>query len=222
MGEPTISQQSDDFTADFNQRVGNRIATVLGTEQSRLRSEEVPVVSVALGANLPNAPLLDRDGVQTWLYDALGPSTCALVFYRGGWCPYCSLTLAHYQRELLPRLRERGIGLVAISPQTPSASNDSIADGSLEFTVLTDPANFLVTALGILTEPSTAVRAAQTDLGFDIADSNADATGGIPYPTVLVVDAGRIVRFADVQMDYTRRTEVSDILAAVDAISDLG
>lgn len=222
MGEPTISQQSDDFTADFNQRVGNRIATVLGTEQSRLRSEEVPVVSVALGANLPNAPLLDRDGVQTWLYDALGPSTCALVFYRGGWCPYCSLTLAHYQRELLPRLRERGVGLVAISPQTPSASNDSIADGSLEFTVLTDPANFLVTALGILTEPSTAVRAAQTDLGFDIADSNADATGGIPYPTVLVVDAGRIVRFADVQMDYTRRTEVSDILAAVDAICDLG
>jgi peroxiredoxin len=220
MGEPTISQQSDDFTADFNQRVGNRIATVLGTEQSRLRSEEVPVVSVALGANLPNAPLLDRDGVQTWLYDALGPSTCALVFYRGGWCPYCSLTLAHYQRELLPRLRERGVGLVAISPQTPSASNDSIADRSLEFTVLTDPANFLVTALGILTEPSTAVRAAQTDLGFDIADSNADATGGIPYPTVLVVDAGRIVRFADVQMDYTRRTEVSDILAAVDAISD--
>ena len=95
MGEPTISQQSDDFTADFNQRVGNRIASVLGTEQSRLRSEEVPVVSVALGANLPNAPLLDRDGVQTWLYDALGPSTCALVFYRGGWCPYCSLTLAH-------------------------------------------------------------------------------------------------------------------------------
>ena len=222
MGEPTISQQSDDFTADFNQRVGTRIATVLGTEQSRLRSEEVPVVSVALGANLPNAPLLDRDGVQTWLYDALGPSTCALVFYRGGWCPYCSLTLAHYQRELLPRLRERGVGLVAISPQTPSASNDSIADGSLEFTVLTDPANFLVTALGILTEPSTAVRAAQTDLGFDIADSNADATGGIPYPTVLVVDAGRIVRFADVQMDYTRRTEVSDILAAIDAISDLG
>jgi len=222
MGEPTISQQSDDFTADFNQRVGNRIATVLGTEQSRLRSEEIPGVSVALGANLPNAPLLDPDGVQTWLYDALGPSTCALVFYRGAWCPYCSLTLSHYQRELLPRLRERGVGLVAISPQTPSASNDSIADGSLEFTVLTDPANFLVTALGILTEPSTAVRAAQTDLGFDIADSNADATGGIPYPTVLVVDAGRIVRFADVQMDYTRRTEVSDILAAVDAISDLG
>ena len=31
MGEPTISQQSDDFTSDFNQRVGNRIATVLGT-----------------------------------------------------------------------------------------------------------------------------------------------------------------------------------------------
>lgn len=221
MGGLTVGQQIDDFTADFNRRIGNRLATVLRTEQSRLRSERVPVVSVALGANLPNAPLLDRDGAQTWLYDELGPGTSALVFYRGAWCPYCNLTLAHYQRELLPRLRERGVGLVAVSPQTPSASNDSIANGSLEFTVLTDPANFLVTALGILTEPSSAVRAAQTDLGFDIADSNADATGGIPYPTVLVIDAARIVRFADVQMDYTRRTEVSDILAAVDAITTL-
>jgi peroxiredoxin len=218
MGGPTINQQSDDVTEDFNRRIGNRLATVFATEQGRLRSEGIPVVSVALGANLPNAPLLDRDGAQTWLYDALGPGTSALVFFRGAWCPYCNLTLAHYQKELLPRLHERGVGLVAVSPQTQSASNDSIADGSLEFTVLTDPANYLVTALGILTEPSAAVRAAQADLGFDIADSNADATGGIPYPTVLVIDAERIVRFADVQMDYTQRTEVSEILAAVDSI----
>ena len=32
------------------------------------------------------------------------------------------------------------------------------------------------------------------------------------------IDSDRIVRFADVQVDYTRRTEVADILAAVDAL----
>jgi hypothetical protein len=35
---------------------------------------------------------------------------------------------------------------------------------------------------------------------------------------VLVVDAERTIRFADVQTDYTRRTEVSETLAAVDAL----
>jgi hypothetical protein len=35
---------------------------------------------------------------------------------------------------------------------------------------------------------------------------------------VLVVGADRVVRFADVQVDYTRRTEVADILVAVSAL----
>jgi hypothetical protein len=35
---------------------------------------------------------------------------------------------------------------------------------------------------------------------------------------VLVVDKDRTVRFVDVQPDYTARTEVADILAALSAI----
>ena len=218
MGPPTISQEADDLTIDFNRQIGGRLAAVFATEQASLRAGGVPIVSVAPGANLPNAPLIDAEGLPAWLYDALGSDGAVVVFYRGAWCPHCNLALAHYQRELLPRLLERGLGLVAISPQTPTSSNLSIAEGALEFTVLSDPANSLATAIGILTEPTPEARYAHTELGFDPADSNADATGGVPFPTVLVVDSDRIVRFADVQVDYTRRTEVADILAAVDAL----
>ncbi|QNE47091.1 AhpC/TSA family protein [Glaciihabitans sp. INWT7] len=218
MSPATISQEADEFTVGFDRRIGDRLATVFATDRARSRSEGVPAVSVTLGANLPNAPLLDRDGLPASLYDALGSDSAVIVFYRGAWCPYCTLALAHYQRELLPPLLERGIGLVAISPQKASSSQLSIAKGALDFTVLSDPSNYLATALGILTEPSAPVRSAHFELGFDVADSNADATAGIPFPTVIVVDAGRIVRFADVQVDYTRRTEVSAILAAVDAL----
>ena len=218
MDPATISQEVDDFTTDFHRRIGERLAAVFSIEQEGLRASGVPIVSVGLGANLPNTPLLDAAGLPAWLYDALGNDGAVVVFYRGAWCPYCNLALAHYQKELLPRLLERGLGLVAISPQTPTSSNLSIAEGALEFSVLSDPANSLATALGILTEPSAEARYALTELGFDPADSNADATSGIPFPTVLVVDSDRIVRFADVQVDYTRRTEVADILAAVDAL----
>jgi len=37
-------------------------------------------------------------------------------------------------------------------------------------------------------------------------------------PTVLIVDSDRTVHFVDVQADYTRRTEVPDILAALDRL----
>ena len=218
MNPATISQEVHDFTIGFNRRIGERLAAVFATDQAALRAGGVPLASVALRANLPNAPLTDAVGLPAWLYDALGNDGAVIVFYRGAWCPYCNLALAHYQKELLPRLLERGLGLVAISPQTPTSSNLTIAQGALEFTVLSDPANSLATALGILTEPAAEARCALTKLGFDPADSNADATGGIPFPTVLVVDSDRTVRFADVQVDYTRRTEVADILAAVDAL----
>lgn len=40
----------------------------------------------------------------------------------------------------------------------------------------------------------------------------------MPFPTVPVVGSGGIVRFADVHLDYTTRTEVRALLAAVDAL----
>jgi hypothetical protein len=41
----------------------------------------------------------------------------------------------------------------------------------------------------------------------------------LPQPTVLVVDQDRAVRFVDVQPDYTVRTEVADIVPALDNLS---
>ena len=158
------------------------------------------------------------DGSPLQLSAALDGKPAVLVFYRGAWCPYCNITLKTYQRELLPELVQRGIGLVAISPQTPEGSEQAATNGELEFTVLSDPGNTLVRQLGIRTEPTSDARSAHTQLGFDVADSNADATGDIPFPTVLVIDADRVVRFADVHVDYTTRTEVADILAAVEGL----
>jgi peroxiredoxin len=107
---------------------------------------------------------------------------------------------------------------VAVSPQTPEGSAQAVAGGGLDFAVLSDPSNAFVRALGLVTEPTPEARAAHAQLGFDVADSNADGTGDIPFPTVIVVDADRRVTFADVHVDYTTRTEVPEILAAVDAL----
>ena len=51
-----------------------------------------------------------------------------------------------------------------------------------------------------------------------MADSNADDTARIPFPSVYVIDADGTIRFADVHVDYTTRTEADEILAAVDRL----
>ena len=214
----SISRQVDEFSVGFTGQIGDELASVFAEEQAALNASGVPKHAVAVGDTIRDASLLDHTGAPVTLFDSLGAGSAVLVFYRGAWCPFCNIALKTYQAELLPALRSRGVELVAISPQTPEGTDAAIANGSLEFTVLSDAGNQLVRSLGILTEPSAAARAAHTTLGFDVADSNFDATGDIPFPTVLVIDADRVVRFADVHVDYTTRTEVPEILAAVDAL----
>jgi hypothetical protein len=55
----------------------------------------------------------------------------------------------------------------------------------------------------------------QRALGLDITQGNAEGPADLPMPTVLVVDRDRVLRFADVQPDYTNRTEVPAILSAL-------
>ncbi len=213
----TIANQVSEFNVGFNAQVGERLADVFAREQADLIAGVTP--EVAVGTPAPDAQLIDASGAAVDLYDAIGDSPAVIVFYRGAWCPYCNITLKHYEQNLLPQLAERGVRLVAISPQTPDGSAAAIANGKLTFTVLSDPANKLANELGIVTAPNAEAREAHTLLGFDVADSNADATAGIPFPTVLVVDRARTISFADVHVDYTSRTEVENILAAVDALS---
>ncbi len=218
MSNQTIAEQVDVFNADFTQQIGPELTQVFSQEQLDLTAAGVPAGAVAVGDVLRDATLLVTDGSSTTLGAALQGKPAVLVFYRGAWCPYCNIALQTYQRDLLPKLRDEDVELIAISPQSPESSEQTVRNGGLAFTVLSDPANGFIRELGIITEPASAARDAHTKLGFDVADSNADHTGDIPFPTVLVVDAQRRVRFADVHVDYTSRTEVSTILAAVEAL----
>ena len=215
MSTPTIADQVGTFNDGFTAQIGPELSEVFAREQADLTAAGVPRNAVGEGDTVPEADLVRADGSTTTLSDALAATPAVLVFYRGAWCPYCNIALQTYQRDLLPALRDRGVELVAISPQTPEGSEQAVQNGGLEFTVLSDPSNALVRRLGIVTEPSGEARRAHTALGFDVADSNADATGDIPFPTVLVVDGDRVVRFADVHVDYTTRTEVATVLDAV-------
>jgi peroxiredoxin len=86
----------------------------------------------------------------------------------------------------------------------------------LAYPVLSDPGNQLARQLGILTAPSAETRAVQQQLGLDLAVVNADGTAELPMPSTLILDGGLRMRWLDVHPDYSTRSEVADILDALD------
>lgn len=191
------------------------VQAAFGAEQAGLRAAGDPQLD-AVGT-APDPELIDAHGRPTTLTAARGGRAAVVVFYRGSWCPYCNIALRTYQAQLLPQLRERGIELVAVSPQKPDGSLSTQETAELTFTVLSDPGNGFARTLGIVFAPADETRAAQRTLGLDLTAVNAEGSAELPMPTTLVLDAQGVVRWVDVHADYTTRSEVSDILAAVDA-----
>ena len=215
----TIAKQVSNLAETMAAQPPNEVMGAFAREQAVLAGEGMPEGVIEVGASLPDSELVDPHGVATTLYEALGDQVAVLVFYRGAWCPYCNIALNTYQAELVPELDRRGVALVAISPQAPDGTLSTQQKNDLTFTVLSDPGNQVAKAVGILTAPSDEARAAQLELGLDLTVVNADGTTGLPMPTTIVLDADHVVRWRDVHPDYTTRSELVQILAALDAVA---
>ena len=213
----TIAERVAAMTAARRDQPPNELMDIFAREQSELAARSVPDANVPVGSVLPDVDLVDAHGATTTLYAATRARPAVVVFYRGAWCPYCNITLSHYQARLHATLVERGIELIAISPQTPDGSLSMQEKNELAFTVLSDPGNMLARHLGILTAPSPEVRAAQLQLGLDLVSVNADSSTALPMPTTIILDGGHVLQWIDVHPDYTTRSEAEDIVAALDA-----
>jgi len=138
-----------------------------------------------------------------------------LIFFRFAGCPACNIALPYYQRQLWPKLQALGAHLVALSPQIPDRLLDIKQRHGLEFYVASDLGNDIGRTLGILYSFDEASRRAAVARGKTIGDVTGTGTWELPMPTVVVIDASRIVRFADVSPDWLVRTEADPIVQAV-------
>ena len=215
----SIAQQVGDMRATVAAQPENDALDVFEREQSALAALGEPEGVLRVGSTLPDVELIGPDGAPTTLGEAAGGRPAVVVFYRGAWCPYCNIALSNYQVLLLPALSDRAVRLIAVSPQGPDGSLTMQQKHDLAFAVLSDPGNVLAHVMGIVTAPSSEVRAAQLQLGLDLTAVNADSTTGLPWPTIAILDAGRTLRWIDVHADYSTRTEADDIIAALDALT---
>ncbi len=213
----TLQQQADQIKEASAGQLPPEAGQIFGADQQAMAARGAPD-AITVGTELADFTLPGATGQDVTLSSLVADGPTVLVFYRGSWCPFCNMAIHTYQEELVPQLAGLGASLAAITPQTPDESLGTVEKHGLSFSVLTDAGSRVAREVGIAFEPAGDVLAAQQALGLDIRDGNAENSPEIPMPAVLVVDGERIVRFVDVQADYTRRTEVADIVAALRAL----
>jgi cytochrome oxidase Cu insertion factor (SCO1/SenC/PrrC family) len=71
-------------------------ATFISAAKITAQVPEKPedVSPLLIGETLPNATLINSAGVDVQFIDLIKEKPTVLVFYRGGWCPYCNVQLS--------------------------------------------------------------------------------------------------------------------------------
>ncbi|MGH3855661.1 MAG: peroxiredoxin-like family protein [Pseudonocardiaceae bacterium] len=210
-----LTEELNDISTHAQAVVPAGILEAFTANQARNVASAEPSKFATVGSTVIDFKLPEAVGGEVALDELVADGPAVVVFYRGAWCPYCSLTLRTYQQELLPEVTRLGGRLVAISPQVPDGSLSTKESNELEFTVLSDVGNTVARSLGITHDQSEGYQEALKSFGKDLGVVNGTGEWELPYPTVLVIDQNKIIRFIDVHPDYTTRTDPSDIVAAL-------
>ena len=172
---------------------------------------------VSVWEKFPEITLPNADGQEVSISKLLEKWPLVISFYRGGWCPYCNLELKALQ-NLLPEFEKVNAQIVAISPETPDSSIETKNKNEIKFEVLSDIWNVLSKELKLTFNLKKEIIDIYTKFGLDVEKHNGNKLFELPLPATYVVGTDWIIKFAQAQTDYTKRTEPSDILKVLEEI----
>jgi len=223
--QSTTKQDNQASLAAKLQEQAEKMQTMIPDQTMEVIAKEGnKLASLKLEANFPKPGEIASDfelpsitGKNIKLYDQLKDKNVVLVFYRGGWCPYCSLELRAYQ-AYLEDFKKDGAVLIAISPELPDKASETAGKNQLNFEVLYDKASTVAKKYNLVFKLTDELIEIYKQLGIDVESANGDDSNELPVPATLVIDRDKTIRYVFADIDYTKRAEPSEILKVLKQI----
>ncbi len=191
----------------------------VGYAANELAASAEQVRPVLLGSKLPEVSLTTIEGSATTLKEQVAGKPTLLVFYRGGWCPYCNLQLSEL-RLLKDDLEKLGYQIIAVSPDRADELKTTIGKQKLDYTLLSDSKANAIRAFGIGYQLDDAAYKKYQGYGVDLEKaSGGEKHHALPVPSVFIVDSAGVLQFSFIHPDYTVRIPGAVVLEAAKAIA---
>lgn len=176
-------------------------------------AKDVSVIEA--GSDVPNPTLTQVDGKSVSLKDLRGDTPTVVVFYRGGWCPYCNRQLSALQ-EVMPELKEKGWKLVALSPDKPEELKKTVEEQKLDYVLASDSRMEAAEAFGIAFQVDAPTIEKYKTYDIDLVKSSGQKHQQLPVPSVFLVNAEGQIIFVYSNPDYKTRLSPEELLKAAE------
>ena len=177
------------------------------------------VAPLNVGQTVPDVMLTRLDGSSARLAELSAGHKTVLVFFRGGWCPYCTKHLAAL-KDALPALQEQGYEVIAISPDTIESNQGAVNEHGLPFTVVSDASFSATEAFGLAFQLDVPTIALYRGYGISLTPHPETGAYLLPVPAVFIVDRDGTIRYRYYEADYKTRLDPAILLNEAAAIAE--
>jgi peroxiredoxin len=181
--------------------------TTVANAQNAVPKSATDIAPLLIGEKIPEIILKSSENTDVQLADLLKKKKSVLIFYRGGWCPYCNMhlqALAEAEKQIL----EQGFQIIAISPDAPANLKITAEKDKAKYTLLSDSKGDLIKAIGI------AFEAPENYKSVINVHSNGVNTNFLPVPSVFVVNTENEILFEYISPDFKHRIS-AELLVSV-------
>jgi peroxiredoxin len=179
--------------------------------QAQVPTAAEDICPLLIGESMPNATLRDGLGREVDLLSTLDEKPAVLVFYRGGWCPFCNKQLAALATTE-QTIKGYGFQLIAITPEAVENLEPTEKENNAGFTLLSDPDGQLIQKMGI------AFATNEKTLKYMDGKTQGTPSTVLPVPTVMVVSTKGEILFSYINTDYKTRISEEMLLAVLKSI----
>jgi peroxiredoxin len=176
-----------------------------------LRAADVRPLDV--GQKVPSAHVYTVEEEAVDIRGVVRRQPTVLIFYRGGWCPYCSAHLGELG-GVEEELRRAGYQIIAVSPDRPEYLQSALKEKNYGYTLISDHEANASRAFGLAFQVGMETLEKYRDMDIDLAERSGARHHILPVPAAYVVDEDGVIRFAYWNPDYKQRIDVEELLRA--------
>jgi peroxiredoxin len=136
-----------------------------------------------------------------------------VIFYRGGWCPYCNAQLSDLHL-VEPKLRKSGFEIVFLSTDRPELLYSSLKATDIHYTLLSDNRLEAAKTFHVAYHVDDATLVKMREYGVDLEASTGTKQHELPVPSVFLIDTSGTIRFVYSNPDYKIRLGADELWTA--------
>jgi peroxiredoxin len=174
---------------------------------------------LSTGAKAPDAMVLSVDGTSTHLANLISEKPSVLIFFRGGWCPFCSRHLAAVGEHELD-LRQLGYQIIGISAEGPEKLTPTAEANHVRYRLMSDRSAAASIAYGVGYRLPPDRGPAYHENGIDLTPAPDGNGFWLPVPTAFIVDRHGIIRFVYSNSDPSIRISPEELIAAAKKVAE--